>query len=278
MKHKHFHYYIFILLACCVSLSPPSVSAQQTLLLRGTGSQDAYAAINDKLAEDGNAIEVSDCSHPQFGSHITQAFDEILKKHVFRFHIHRDHDTDRCKKFDRQRTEIKVYDKSPDWLKGVENSKFTYKWKFRLDRNFQPSRHFTHWFQMKAVGGPYSSHPMITFTARKRHGERPDRFELRYGTQHDSSKLMEANLPLFLGRWLQVSVNARFGEKGALAIRITSINTGAQLLHYENNSIKLWKDSADFLRPKWGIYRSLKHKGALRDEVVDFADIEIQTN
>ncbi len=278
MKYKHFHSCIFTLVACCISLIPASVSAQQTLLLSGTGSRNAYAAINDKLAGHGNVIEVSDCSHPQFGSHITQAFDETLKKHVFRFHIHRDHDTDRCKKFDRQRTEIKVYDKSPDWLKGVQNSNFIYKWKFRLDHKFQPSRHFTHLFQMKAVGGPYSNHPMITFTARKRSNERSDRFELRYGTQHNSSTLLEATLLPFLGRWLQVIVNATFGEKGALAIRITSINTGAQLLHYEDDSITLWKDGADFLRPKWGIYRSLQHKGALRDEVVDFADIEIQAN
>ena len=93
-----------------------------------------------------------------------------------------------AKKFDRQRTEIKVYDKSPDWLKAIEQSKFVYKWKFRLDQKFQPSPHFTHLFQMKAVGGSSSSHPMITFSARKGRRERPEKFELRYGTQHKSKK------------------------------------------------------------------------------------------
>ena len=50
MKYKHFHSRIFTLVACCIFLIPASVSAQQTLLLSGTGSRDAYAAINDKLA------------------------------------------------------------------------------------------------------------------------------------------------------------------------------------------------------------------------------------
>ena len=107
----------------------------QTLFLQANGSQDAYTLINDKLVEfDGNAFETSDCSHRDFGPHITQVYDAILRKHVFRFHIHRDEDTDRCVKFDRQRTEIKVYDKSPDWMKATEQSSFTYKWKFKVDQ------------------------------------------------------------------------------------------------------------------------------------------------
>ena len=264
--------------ACWFFFGTASVWAQQTLLLQGTESQETYTVINEKLADGGDAFEVSDCSHSKFGPHITQVFDKALKKHVFRFHIHRDQDTDRCKKFDRQRTEIKVYDKSPDWLKAIEQSKFVYKWKFRLDQKFQPSPRFTHLFQMKAVGGSNSSHPMISFSARKGRRERPDKFELRYGTQNKSKKIMEVQLLPFLGQWLLVVFNATFGEKGMLVIKITSIKNGAQLLYYKNETIKMWKNDADFLRPKWGIYRSLKNKDALRDEVVDFADIEIQAN
>ena len=89
---------------------------------------------------------------------------------------------------------------------------------------------------------------------------------------------MEVQLLPFLGQWLLVVFKATFGEKGKLVIKITSIKNGAQLLYYKNETIKMWKNDADFLRPKWGIYRSLKNKDALRDEVVDFADIEIQAN
>ena len=68
------------------------------------------------------------------------------------------------------------------------------------------------------------------------------------------------------------------GEDGKLFFQIKSFKSKDVLFQYENNSIRMWKTSADFLRPKWGIYRSLIEKEVLRDEVVDFADFEIISN
>ena len=250
----------------------------QTLLLQANGSQNAYNVINDKLANfNGNVIETPDCSHSDFGPHITQVYDAFLKKHVFRFHIHRDQDTDRCVKFDRQRTEIKVYDKSPDWLKATENSKFIYQWKFKIDKKFQSSKKFTHFFQLKGVGLPYGM-PLMTLTARKGASEDLNRFEIRHAAQRKSNTIKVQKLQPFLGKWLQVNVEVNFGNKGKLVIQITSMKDSNRLLHYESNSIKMWKDYADFIRPKWGIYRSLKYKDALRDEAIYFADIVIRVN
>ncbi|MBE89184.1 MAG: hypothetical protein CMM76_07055 [Rhodospirillaceae bacterium] len=248
----------------------------QTLFLQANGSQDAYTLINDKLVEfDGNAFETSDCSHRDFGPHITQVYDAILRKHVFRFHIHRDEDTDRCVKFDRQRTEIKVYAKSPDWMKATEQSSFAYKWKFKVDQKFQPSKKFTHFFQLKGVGGVYGT-PLLTLTARKAPKGQPAKLELRHATHAKASKIRVAKLQPFLETWLQVNVEATFGSKGKLVIQIKSMNDNHTLLYYESNSLNMWKQDADFIRPKWGIYRSLRDKKSLRDEVIDFADIEIK--
>jgi len=250
----------------------------QTLFLQANGSKDAYTLINDKLVEfDGNAFETPDCSHRDFGPHITQVYDAILEKHVFRFHIHRDEDTDRCVKFDRQRTEIKVYAKSPAWMKATEQSSFTYKWKFKVDQKFQPSKKFTHFFQLKGVGGSYGM-PLFTLTARKGPRGQADTFELLYATHGKANKIRVAKLKPFLGIWLQVNVEAIFGYKGKLVIQVISMNNNRTLLYYENNSLNMWKQDADFIRPKWGIYRSLKDKQSLRDEVIDFADIEINVN
>ena len=63
-----------------------------------------------------------------------------------------------------------------------------------------------------------------------------------------------------------------------MVIQVISMNNNRTLLYYENNSLNMWKQDADFIRPKWGIYRSLKDKQSLRDEVIDFADIEINVN
>lgn len=251
----------------------------ETLFLKAQNTSDAYSVIDEKLVFfSGSAVEVPDCSHGEFGPHITQAFDKILKKLVFRFHIHREHDTDRCEKFDRQRTEIKVYDKSPDWIHAVEGSKFSYKWKFRLDERFQPSRRFTHLHQIKAVGGTEARMPLITLTARKGRDSKPDRLELRFGKKLKQKTLLKVNLGRFLGRWLEVIERISVGENGKLFFQIKSFKSKDVLFQYENNSIRMWKTSADFLRPKWGIYRSLIEKEVLRDEVVDFADFEIISN
>ena len=75
--------------------------------------------------------------------------------------MHVDEDDDRCINFDRQRGEIKTYDKSPDSLLGIENEIVEYKWKFKLDSGFQSSPKFTHIHQLKAVGGTESSMPLI---------------------------------------------------------------------------------------------------------------------
>lgn len=84
---------------------------------------------------------------------------------VFVFHSHVDLDNDRCRVFDRVRTEIKTYAPSPDHLKGFYGEIVSYSWDFRLDAQFQPATSFTHLFQVKAVGGE-DSQPFITITPR----------------------------------------------------------------------------------------------------------------
>ena len=97
LTQKIFNNCVYAVLACWFFFGTASVWAQQTLLLQGLESQETYTVINEKLADVGDAFEISDCSHSKFGPYITQVFDKALKKHVFRFHIHRDKDTDRCK-------------------------------------------------------------------------------------------------------------------------------------------------------------------------------------
>ena len=243
--------------------------------LRATGKGDAYALINGALAPNGNVVEVPDCGHAEFGPHITQVFDPALGGYAFRFHIHRDRDDDRCLRSDRQRNEIKVYDKSPERLKGKHGDVFEYRWKFRLDRSFQPSRRFTHLHQLKAVGGPEEDMPLVTLTARQGRSGEPDRFELNYAERLKQQTLLWMPLAPFLGRWAGVTERVSYGERGEFSVEVTILETGATVFSYENRSIRMWKSGAGFLRPKWGIYRSLQDRDRLKDEVVDFAEISI---
>ncbi len=127
---------LLLLLALCIHLP-----AQTLLVADGPG--DTYELINGVMAPGYDVVESPDCSHPSFGRHIDEIWDDDLQTFVFRFHLHLSPDDDRCLNSDRQRNEIKAYDHSPDNLTGTEGETVVYIWKFKLDQDFQPSNSFT---------------------------------------------------------------------------------------------------------------------------------------
>lgn len=249
-----------------------TISAQT--ILQAKDSADVYKQINEVLAPGYNVVETPDCAHTDFGDHITQQWDDDLNKHVFVFHAHVNEDNDRCKKDDRQRTEIKTYKQSPDNLKATDGETVIYKWKFKLDKDFQVSKKFTHLHQIKAVGGSEDKMPTITFTARK--SSKEDKFIIRYASHLEQEDLAKVALEDFRGVWVEVEEQITYGENGKYEVKITSLDKNKELLNYKNTSMRMWKTNADFLRPKWGIYRSLQQAQDLRDEKVLFADFYIE--
>ncbi|WP_124980268.1 heparin lyase I family protein [Nonlabens xiamenensis] len=240
--------------------------------LEADASVNTYDLINEILAPGHNVVEVSDCSHPSFGAHITQVYDSELDKDVFVFHAHVEKDSDRCKRFDKQRTEIKTYGPSPASTLGTAGETHHYSWDFKLDRDFQASAAFTHIHQIKAVGGPQENMPNLTFTLR----DKSDRqsFELRYASADQQQTLVRQDMADFLGEWIHVEEKILFGEDGRLEVTLSRKRDNRKLLTYQQD-LRMWKDEARFLRPKWGIYRGLKHAHQLRDEQVKFADFKI---
>ncbi|MCF8413320.1 MAG: T9SS type A sorting domain-containing protein [Melioribacteraceae bacterium] len=239
-------------------------------ILEADGPGDTYELISSVLAPGFNPVEHPECVHPQFGRHITEVWDEDLSQFVFEFYSHVTPDNDRCIKFDRQRVEIKTYDKSPDSLLGVVGETITYKWKFRLETGYQPSTSFTHIHQIKAVGGD-DSMPLITLTPRK---SSPNRMELIH---NNTTKVVTAPLSLFEGNWVECTEKILVHPTdGTYSMTIKNIKDGSTILTYSNSKIMTIRQSNDFIRPKWGIYRSLNHPDHLRDEAVKFAGFSIQ--
>lgn len=262
-------YVLFVSLISLFSMLLTPLSAQ--VVLSADGTTDTYNLINSVLAPNGNAVETPDCGHEDFGDHIDQVMDDVLNAYVFRFHIHVDDDNDRCKNYDRQRNEIKTYDKSPDNLLAIEGETVEYKWKFKLDNDFQTSSSFTHLHQVKAVGGSEDGMPLITLTARS-----TNKMQVRYAEHLNQETIHEVALSPFLGQWVEAIERIAFGEEGTYSIVIKRLSDDATILSYENNSLRMWKTDADFLRPKWGIYRSLNEWEDLRDEVLFFNDFSIE--
>lgn len=243
------------------------------VVLNADGPGNTYELITSVLAPAYNPIETPDCNHIGFGDHIDEIYDDELNANVFRFYIHVSPDNDRCIKFDRQRNEIKTYDKSPDNLLGIENEKVVYKWKFKLGAGFQSSPNFTHLHQLKSVGGALHSMPMYTLTTRKGN---PDRLELRYAETSSQVTLTQTSLAPLVGTWLDVTETITYGINGTYDITIKRVNDDETLFTYSNNSIINWRPEATFVRPKWGIYRSLTNDQDLRDEEVLYADFSIE--
>ncbi|MBX2920304.1 MAG: hypothetical protein KF741_13785 [Ferruginibacter sp.] len=241
-------------------LVPP---VQQPVVLNADGPGNTYELINNVLAPGYNAVENPECAHPAFGRHIAEVWDAELNSYVFEFYMHVTPDNDRCINFDRQRVEIKTYESSPANLKGTIGETITYKWKFRLAPGFQPSSSFTHIHQIKPVNGD-DGNPLFTLTARKGN---PNKLELIHD---NTTKVATADLSLFDGVWVQAVETIKVGAHGTYSMMIKRISDDETLLSYSSTDIKTIRPDNDFIRPKWGIYRSLNDAASLRDESIRF--------
>ncbi|MBK7629539.1 MAG: T9SS type A sorting domain-containing protein [Ignavibacteriales bacterium] len=238
-------------------------------ILEADGPGNTYELINSVLAPGYDVVEHPECVHPQFGRHIAEVWDVELNQYVFEFYSHVTPDNDRCINYDRQRIEIKTYDQSPDSLIGLVGETVTYKWKFKLPLGFQPSSNFTHIHQIKPVDGD-DGNPIFTLTPRK---GSPNKLELIH---NNITKVAIVALSLFEDVWVECT-EVIFVDpvNGGYSMTIKKVNDGTTLLSYSNNNIMTIRPTNSFIRPKWGIYRSLLSSSDLRDEAVRFAGFYI---
>lgn len=254
---------------------------------------NSYELIQEAFGE--KAIEspgLYPSNHPGV-PHIFEAEDEVVGPY-FVFLSHRDDDKDRDKDHtDRQRNEIKAYDRSRSSLKGHKGETLQYRWKFKIEDNFEFSNGFTHFFQIKAKNlkkqkNPKDSdkYPILTITAVDI-DEAGNRFQLRHspsldvdGNRQKFTSLVEDDMSRFTGQWIEFFVQITYQDDGQLIFQAKNIKTGELLVDLREDNIDMWRGEhkSDFVRPKWGIYRSLKDKGSLRsaEERARFADFSIR--
>lgn len=248
------------------------------VVLNANGPGNTYERITSIFAP-GNgvsAVEAPDLFHPwASGRHIAEVFDTELNQYVFEFYSHAllDNEPVDPTLTDRQRVEIKTYAASPDNLKGTLGENIIYKWRFKLPIGFQPSANFTHIHQIKAVDGD-DSNPIFTLTPRLGN---PNKLELIYVANATSGtdKVSIVNLLPFEGNWIDAEETINVGSSGTYSITLKKHSDGTVLMSYSNANIATIRPDNSFIRPKWGIYRSLNDVGNLRDEAVRFSDFSI---
>ncbi|WP_261835583.1 hypothetical protein [Vibrio ishigakensis] len=272
-----------------------------SLISQGLCGQDTYDLIESVFGK--GSIEAPDLysnNDPNGGSHIIQGYDDLVGNY-FKFIIHFD-DGDRDKgRDDRQRNEIKVYDKSDDKLKGFLGKTFEYSWKFKVGDDLKVTKHFTHLFQLKPVKGKDAadninvSSPLLTITANVRSNK--SGLEVRHTHYADKTTGKTENNTLahtaymddvswsndIQGQWLEAFVRVDYSETGSLYMSITPLGASKPMIEINESNLELWRSGLDggednFVRPKWGIYRSLNAEDELnqdQDEVY-FADFKIR--
>ncbi|MFC4231379.1 T9SS type A sorting domain-containing protein [Parasediminibacterium paludis] len=261
---------------------------QAQTVLEADASGNAYTVINSVLAPGGTAVETPDQttggsaagSHPSFGKHIQMVYDTELGIYVFQFLIHVNSVLDNdvaTGDLDRQRVEMKTYAASPANLIGTIGENITYKWSFRLPVGFQPSSNFTHIHQIKAVNGDEST-PLFTLTPR--YSTSGNTLQLIYSKDSASSTITCKSIPLssVLGVWVEVTEQLTVGANGTYSISIKRVSDAVELLTYSNSNIQTIRPSNSFIRPKWGIYRSITSASLLRDDSLRIASVSITEN
>lgn len=259
----------------------PFLSYSQ-VVLKADGPGNTYELISSVLAPGKSAVEAADSNalgnHTSFGRHIAEVWDADLKENVFEFYSHIDYvNADKSTTTDnepvadvseKQRVEIKTYEPSPDNLKGTLGETISYQWKFKLPKGFQPSTNFTHLHQIKAVGGTQDM-PIFTLSAKKGSIN-------QFNVVHNNTTIVaRMNLSDLEGVWVQIFETIKVGANGTYSLSIKRISDGKELLSYSNPNLETIRPDNSFIRPKWGIYRSLKKVEDLKTEAVRFADFSI---
>ena len=254
------------------------VVAEHTLQADGFNKGvDTYELITNFAGP--KSIEAPDLyedNHPGI-PHIYEATDEVVGDH-FVFALHKNEDNDRgiLSITDRQRNEIKAYAGSDDDLKAYKNEILSYRWKFKLNKDITVSKNFGHFFQLKAVDGGIGA-PILTLSGRDKNGEW---LEVIHRIHGKTNLLTKIPLKPLKGKWLDISLFVNYRNHGQLELLITDMETNETVLNLSLNDIDMLRGEGnqDFVRPKWGIYRSLKSAYMLRDEEeqVFFADFTVQ--
>ena len=129
---------------------------------------------------------------------------------------------------------------------------------------------------LKAVDGGAGT-PILTISGRDKEGKW---LEVIHSIHGKKTVLIKVPLDSIKGRWLQMNAYVNYSNDGQFDLIATDMTNGRRVINLSLANIDMLRGEGrnDFVRPKWGIYRSLRSKEMLREEEekVFFADFVVQ--
>ena len=196
----------------------------------------------------------------------------------FRFWIHRDIDRERDRYpeiDDRQRNEVKTFAGSPAAGIGRAGETVRYHWYFRIPDGYAVTRYFNSLMQVKGSTG--SGSPMLALVAARSAGD-PE-LQVRYVAEDGGRIEYLARIPFerVTGKWLEGEVIVVNAMSGYLRTTVREVN-GPLLIATEASGLRTFRPDFEYVRPKWGIYRSVRDMENLPNDTdtLDVADLSVQ--
>ena len=244
--------------------SAKTVELQANLDTKLSATDQIKASFGKYSIESPKHFETHDSSKFE---HIRLVEDKELES-AFVFYLRRDIDGDRDKKWpkgkERQRIEIKGYQSSPDPMKAGNAENHQIEWYLKIEKSFRINKEFCHFFQLKAVGTKNTDDPLLTLSGVMDHGE--PQLQLQWWSGHDSGRVFLVDWEKCKDKWLRCECVANYSKKGSIHFSLLSLD-GKINFKKQFKNLQTWRDGFDFIRPKWGIYRSLaKEKNRLNQQ------------
>ena len=199
--------------------------------------------------------EIFNGNHRDF-EHIKLVKDSELGS-AFAFFIHRDEDGDRDKKWpkgkERQRNEIKGYQSSPETLKAKKSETHYIKWYLKIEKTFKITKAFCHFFQLKAVGSHNVKDPILTLSGVIERGK--PQLQLQWWSGDQSGRIFLADWEDCKDKWLICESLCHYAKDGSFKFSIRSVDGVLNIKKVQK--LETWRTGFSFVRPKWGIYRSI---------------------
>jgi hypothetical protein len=172
----------------------------------------------------------------------------------YRFDIYRD-DRDSTGGGDRQRTESKGMVAGGTKLKMHDGETWRVTYELFMPTTLHGTSKFTHIFQLKTPatnGGPW-----VTLSLSRTGSA--ERLRLRALSTDGSPEIGSTDLAPLRNKWIAVELTFKIGSSGTGRLLVRNgTGSGATVVVDSSRSGINIPDQGDYVRPKWGIYRSVE--------------------